>query len=398
VNDPLDWIDEELERLSRAGLRRERRVGIGAPRAAGDSRELALAGPVNFGSNDYLGLANDVRLAAAASAAAADGWGAGASPVVCGRSVHHAELERQLAEFEGQEAALVFPSGFAANAGVIPALVGEGDALYADAKNHASLIDGCRLSHAERWVYPHADLGALAKMLAEGARYRRRLIVTDTLFSMDGDIAPLVGLAELAERYGAMLMVDEAHASGVWGPRGRGAVELASIEDERVERLVSVRVGTLSKAFGAAGGFVSGRRSLVDWLYNRARPYVYSTASPPALAAAALAGLAAAQAEPWRRERVVALAARFRGAAAALGWDLGSATTQVVPIRVGDPRRAVALAERLLAAGVWAPAIRPPSVPNGESLVRVSLSASHSDDDLERLLAALGRVAGRGKA
>jgi 8-amino-7-oxononanoate synthase len=392
VNDPLAWIDDELERLDRAGLCRERRVGTGAHQATVHAAGSVSLEPINFGTNDYLGLARDQRLAAAAAVAASEGWGAGASPVVCGRSPHHAELERQLAAFEGQEAALVFPSGFAANAGVIPALVREGDILYADAKNHASLIDGCRLSRAERRVYPHADLAALGRMLSEGPPYRRRLIVTDTLFSMDGDIAPLVGLAELAERHGAMLMVDEAHATGVWGPRGRGAAELAALEDSRVERLVSVRVGTLSKAFGAAGGFVSGRRSLIDWLHNRARPYVYSTASPPPLAAAALAGLTIAQAEPWRRERVVTLAARFRRQAASAGWDTGTSTTQVVPIRVGDPHRAVALSERLHSAGVWAPAIRPPSVPEGESLVRVSLSAAHSDDDVERLVAALGRA------
>ncbi|MGL4511760.1 MAG: aminotransferase class I/II-fold pyridoxal phosphate-dependent enzyme [Lacipirellulaceae bacterium] len=388
--DPLAWIDDELERLGREGLLRERRVGLGLdPRApAGDLRERPPL--VNFGSNDYLGLARDPRLAAAAAAAAAGGWGAGASPVVGGRSPHHAELERRLAEFEGQPSALVFPSGFAANAGVVPALVDQGDAIYADAKNHASLIDGCRLSRANRYVYPHADAAALGRMLAGGQQYRRRLIVTDTLFSMDGDVAPLVELAELAERHGAMLLVDEAHATGVWGPTGRGAVELAAARDPRVERLVSVRVGTLSKAFGASGGFVSGSEALIRWLVNRARPYVFSTASPPAAAAAALAGLEAARAEPWRRARVIALAERVQAALTEAGWDTGHSTTQVVPIRVGGPAAAVALSERLARAGVAAPAIRPPSVPEGESLVRLSLSAAHSDDDVQRLLQALG--------
>ena len=222
VNDPLSWLNEALADLEQRDLRRRltTRSAAQSARVVIDGREL-----VNFGSNDYLGLASDERLAAAARAAAErEGWGGGASPLVSGRSQSHAELERRLAEFEGTEAALVFPSGFATNAGIIPALVGQGDAIFADAKNHASLIDGCRLARAKRFVYPHRDCASLERMLREAASFRRRLIITDTLFSMDGDVAPLARIAELAEEHGAMLMVDEAHATGVFGTNGRGLV------------------------------------------------------------------------------------------------------------------------------------------------------------------------------
>jgi 8-amino-7-oxononanoate synthase len=377
----LDWLSEALDGLARDGLRRERRVGSGL-----------AAGAIDFGSNDYLGLAGDPRLAeAAAEGARAGGWGAGASPVVSGRSSVHAELERRLAAFEGAEAAIVFPSGFAANAGVVPALVDEGDVVYADAKNHASLIDGCRLSRAERRVYPHNDAAALEAMLeAEAGRFRRRMIVTDGLFSMDGDFAPLAELGELAERYDAMLLVDEAHATGVWGHHGRGSVEYAATSAPRLPVQVAVRVGTLSKALGSAGGFVTGRGELIDWLYNRARPYVFSTASPPAVAAASIAALEIVQAEPERREAVHRNAQTLRDLLHAAGWSTGASASQIVPIVVGAPETALALAARLAEQGFYVPAIRPPSVPVGESLLRVSVSARHTAEDLRRLVEALG--------
>lgn len=377
----LDWLAPSLEDLERQGLRRWRRVGAG------------IEGPVvDFGSNDYLGLAGDPRLAeAAADAARQEGWGAGASPVVSGRSPRHRELEERLAEFERTKAALVFNTGFAANAGVIPSLVESGDVLYADAKNHASLIDGCRLSNANRHIYPHNDLDTLAEMLErDSGCYRRRLILTDGLFSMDGDFAPLGELGELAEQHDAILVIDEAHATGVWGPGGRGSVERAAVESPRLESQVAVRIGTLSKAFGSTGGFVAGSRQLIDWLYNRARPYVFSTAPPAATAAASLAALEIAQSEPDRRQRCVANATKLRQRLAAAGWNCGESTSQIVPIFLGDPERAVALGSQLARAGLFVPAIRPPSVPEGESLLRVSVSARHSDTELDRLVGALG--------
>ena len=265
---------------------------------------------INFGSNDYLGLAADRRLIdAAAQAAQSEGWGAGASPLVVGRGETHCRLEARLAEFEQTEAALLFSSGFAANVGAVTALVGRGDAVFGDQLNHASLIDGCRLSRAEVYVYPHADVAQLAEQLEKSLtkKYRRRLIVTDSLFSMDGDLAPLVELAALAERYDCMLLIDEAHATGVFGEHGRGVAEFLDCEQG-----VHIRVGTLSKALGSAGGFGSGPRNLINWLANRARPYVFSTASPPAVSAAALAALDIVRDEPQRRTSLLQRSALLR--------------------------------------------------------------------------------------
>ncbi|MEQ8849332.1 8-amino-7-oxononanoate synthase [Botrimarina sp.] len=377
----LRWLAESLAGLEEAGLRRWRRIGSGLP-----------PGAVDFGSNDYLDLAADPRLAArAAEAARRYGWGAGASPVVSGRSEAHADLEASIARFEGAEAAILFPSGFAANAGVVPALVGEGDALYSDAKNHASLIDGCRLARAERRVYPHADTQRLAAMLrADAGRFRRRLIVTDGLFSMDGDFAPLAELGDLAQRHGAMLLVDEAHATGVWGARGRGSVERAAADAPELPSQVAVRIGTLSKALGCAGGFVAGSAELIDWLANRARTYVFSTSPPPAAAAAASEAIRIAQSEPEQRGRVIASAAWLRDELAARGWSTGRSVSQIVPVVVGEPDDTMRLAARLADAGLYVPAIRPPTVPVGESLIRVSVSARHTPEDLQRLVDALG--------
>jgi 8-amino-7-oxononanoate synthase len=396
-HDPLAWIDEELAGLEQAGLRRTLAVRGGAQTAGVvlDDREL-----VNFGSNDYLGLAADERLAAAARMAMErEGWGSGASPLVSGRAASHAELERRLAAFEGTEAALVFPSGFAANAGVIPALVDEPDAVFGDAKNHASLIDGCRLSKAARFVYPHGDCDVLERMLREGDRFRRRLIVSDTLFSMDGDLAPLARLAELAEQYDAMLLVDEAHATGVFGKKGRGVVEHFSRSPSPSETpptdlhdRVHIRVGTLSKALGTGGGFVCGRKSLIEWLANRARTYVFSTAQPAATSAAGIAALDIVEYEPERRRQLLVAAAQLRARLREQGWKTGRGESQIIPIFVGDADRTMQLAGRLREAGFFVPGIRPPSVPEGESLLRLSLCYHHTPAMVDALLAALARL------
>jgi 8-amino-7-oxononanoate synthase len=371
-----------------------------------DGREL-----INFGCNDYLGLAADERLIfAACQAAQREGWGSGASPLVSGRSDSHAKLEQRLANFEGTEAALVFPSGFAANAGIIPALVEAEDAIFCDAKNHASLIDGCRLTKATRFVYPHCDFAALEQLLKDASRFRRRLIVTDTLFSMDGDLAPIADIAVLAEKYDAMLMVDEAHATGVYGASGRGAVEYVDEErgarsEERVSsaggsrnqagwlhECVHVRVGTLSKALGSGGGFVCGSQPLIDWLANRARSYVYSTAQPPASSAAALVALDIVRAEPQRRERLLSRAGELRFQLQNQGWDTGRSQSQIIPIMAGDADHTMRLAGRLREAGFFVPGIRPPSVPEGESLLRVSLCYHHTEEMIDGLLNALNQV------
>ncbi|HVT26742.1 MAG TPA: 8-amino-7-oxononanoate synthase [Lacipirellulaceae bacterium] len=418
-DDALSWIDGALGELERAGLRRRLAVrrGMQTGRVVLDGREL-----INFGSNDYLGLASDERLIEAArEAAQREGWGSGASPLVSGRSETHAELERRLAEFEGAEAALVFPSGFAVNAGVMPALVDERDAIFGDAKNHASLIDGCRLSRAKRFVFPHRDVAALERMLRESGDFRRRLIVTDTLFSMDGDLASLLEIADLAERYDAMLMVDEAHATGVFGSHGRGVVEcMESVRLFRSEKKgtepfvtrqgalpsrphpsplpeggvtgerVHIRIGTLSKALGSGGGFVCGRRSLIEWLANRARTYVFSTAQPAATSAAAIAALDIVEQEPQRREGLLAAATSLRRQLREQGWNVGNSQSQIIPLIVGDADRTMRLAASLREAGFFVPGIRPPSVPEGESLLRLSLCYHHTAEMVGDLLKALG--------
>jgi 8-amino-7-oxononanoate synthase len=385
--DPLAWVDDELERLECDDLLRT----LPAPlRSAGTIASLDGRQVVNFASNDYLGLAADERLiAAAAEACREQGVGRGASPLICGRAESHARLEQRLAKFERTEAALLFPSGFAANAGAIPALADEGDAIYSDAKNHASIVDGCRLSRARCFVYPHGDANALELLLRDGGHYRRRLIVSDTLFSMDGDLAPLVELGELAERYDAMLLVDEAHATGVFGEQGRGIVEHLSVQQPRLHEQVHVRVGTLSKALGAAGGFVGGKASLVSWLANRARTYVFSTAQPAAASAAALAALDIVESEPWRRQRLLDNAGRLRQRLRELGWDLGRSASQIIPVIIGSPKETMRLARALREQGLWVGGIRPPSVPANESLLRIGLSAAHTDEMLDDLVKVL---------
>lgn len=380
--DALGWIDDELATLAAGDLLRPYRVRRGrqGARVVLDGREL-----VNFGSNDYLGYAGDVRLTKAASrAACAEGFGAGASPLVSGHSQAHENLERAIAGLLGTESALVFPSGFAANAATIAAVAGPGDAIFSDARNHASLIDGCRLARASVHVYPHRDLPELARFLAGGGAARRRLIVTDTLFSMDGTIAPLADLCELARRHGAILLVDEAHATGVFGKRGSGLVEESGCADG-----VHIRVGTLSKALGAGGGFVAGHGRLIDWLRHTARGWIFSTAHPPAVAGAAVRAIELVGREPERRRDLLERAAAFRARLAARGVELGGAAAQIVPVVAGEPAAAVALAARLAEAGCFVPAIRPPSVPPGRSLVRASLSWLHSEADLARLADAL---------
>ncbi len=395
--DPLQWVDEQLDRLRGADLYRELPQPLGAvgPRCQVDGREL-----INFASNDYLGLANDRRLVAAATQAIDEaGLGRGASPLICGRSEVHVELERQLASFEGTEGALLFASGFAANAGTIPALVDAGDAIYGDAHNHASIIDGCRLSRAEKHVYPHNEVQALEQLLQKGQKkYRRQLIVTDTLFSMGGNLAPLPHLGKLAEHYGAMLMVDEAHATGIFGEQGRGVVEHFSVEYPELHRQVHVRVGTLSKALGAAGGFVCGSKGLVAWLANRARTYVFSTAQPVAASAAAIESLKIISAEPKKRRRLLRQATQLRRQLQEQGWETGDSASQIIPLRIGSAEQTMRLAGDLRQRGCWVPGIRPPSVPEGHSLLRLSLSAAHDEGVLEQVLEALAaaRASGAG--
>ncbi len=379
----MRWLSDELAALDRAGLRRRlsAREGCQAAKIVLDGQEL-----VNFGSNDYLALASDPLLAAASTAAIQrEGVGSGASPLISGRSQMHERLEQRLADFEGTEAAILFPSGFAANLAAVTCLAGPGDVVFSDAKNHASLWDGCRLSRADVRAYPHADWQQLDGLLARASGYRRRLIVTDSLFSMDGDLAPLAELSDVARRHEAMLLVDEAHATGVFGPGGRGAAELFGVEPS-----VTCRVGTLSKALGCAGGFVSGSRLLIEWLINRARSYIYSTAAPAAISAAAMAALEIVIAQPHRRRELLERAAALRQRLAALGWPTARSASQIIPIVVGQPQRAMELSQRLRERGLLAPAIRPPTVPEGDACLRISLTWGHTEEQLAALVAELG--------
>jgi 8-amino-7-oxononanoate synthase len=381
---PLGWLDEQLKKLDQQGLHRRlsSREGMQSEKVVIEGREV-----INFGSNDYLALASDPRLTTAVAAALAQyGWGSGASPLITGHAELHRRLEQRLAEFEGTEAALVFTSGFAANTGTIAALANVGDVVFTDRKNHASLIDGCRLSRADVRTFPHGDHAMLDRLLSKISIYRRRLIVTDGIFSMDGDLAPLEELVNLAERHNAMLLVDEAHATGVFGPQGRGVTEFLGLENR-----VHVRVGTLSKALGCIGGFVAGSHSLIEWLVNRARPYVFSTAAPAVTAAAALAALDIVQNEPERRTELLASSESFRRELTDQGWNIGQSASQIIPIIVGEASRAVALSTALREQGVFVPAIRPPTVPEGEACLRISLTCKHTPDMIGQLLDVLSQ-------
>ena len=381
----LGWIDDELQQLERMGLRRQVITHAGPQGAVIRLKKQHL---INWGSNDYLGLAADPRLAAAATTAIEQhGWGAGASPLITGHSSLHDELERRLADFEGTEAALLFPSGFAANVGTIEALVGRGDAVFSDDRNHASLIDGCRLSRADVHVYRHCDARDLESSLSKATTYRRKLIVTDTVFSMDGDVAPLEEICNLAERFGCMVMFDEAHATGVFGRHGSGLTEWLGLEER-----VHIRVGTLSKALGCAGGFVAGSKLLVDWLTNRARPYVFSTAHPAAGAAAALAALDVVQCEPGRREKLLQNAAYLRDRLTVQGWNCRSSQSQIVPVVIGGANETMSVSAELRKREHFVPGIRPPSVPEGESLLRISLSYGHTREMLDGLIDAMNEL------
>ena len=383
MSDPLDWLDEVAEGRQRRGL--SRHLVARGPASPGRIDESGRA-LLNFASNDYLGLAADPRLAEAAHEAAQKyGWGAGASPLVAGWREPHERLAEDLARFERAEAVALFPTGYAANLGTLAALVGPGDAVYLDRLNHSCLVAGARLSGATLRVYPHADAPHLAEVMArDEGRFRRSLIATDGVFSMDGDLAPVDSLADIAEKHAAMLLVDEAHGTGVVGPDGRGASSARGAADR-----VHARVGTLSKALGSIGGFVAGTRRLVEHLVNHAPTLVYSTALPPAAVAAAGEALRIALDETWRREHVGKLGASLSARLRESGWEVPAIEAPIVPLIQGDADRATALSTRLRDLGMLAPAIRPPTVPRGTARLRISLSAAHTTEDLDALIAAL---------
>lgn len=385
MGDRLETIRAELDALERAGLRRRMR-----PVDSMQAAEVVVDGrrAINFSSNNYLGLAADELLGrAAAEEIARSGFGAGASRLIVGNLAAHRALEAQIARWKGTEAALLFNSGYQANVGIVSALAGPEDIVFSDELNHASLIDGCRLSRAKVVVFRHADVDDLRDKLAGAGTHRRRLVLTDSVFSMDGDQAPLAALVEVAHRHEALVVADEAHAVGIYGDRGVGLC--AGLE-------VDVQMGTLGKALGGFGAYVAARRPIVDLLANRARSFVFTTAPPVGVVAAASAAIAWLETDDAtaRRARLKLLGERFHTALRERGFALPSSPSHIVPLRVrdGDPRRAMDASEALLARGVFAQGIRPPTVPPGTARIRFALMATHTDAQLDHAVECLAAL------
>ncbi|MGH7819409.1 MAG: 8-amino-7-oxononanoate synthase [Candidatus Binatia bacterium] len=370
-------LDADLEALRTQRLYRRLRTieGPEEPEVVVDGRPAIL-----LCSNNYLGLANHPEVVAAAREVLERyGAGSGSSRLISGHLRIHADLEERIAEWKGAEAAIVFSSGYHANLGVLQALVGAGDAILSDELNHASLIDGCRLSRAEVRVYRHGDPGSLEEALRATAGARRRLVVTDSVFSMDGDRAPLAAICEVAERHGAEVMVDEAHATGLCGATGAGLVEELGLRDR-----VLVQMGTLGKALGSFGAYVAGRRSLVELLVNRARTFIFTTALPPATVGAAGCAIDIVRREPERRSRVAENARMLRERLVGAGYRVPPVESPILPVMIGESGATMRLCERLLDKGVFAQGIRPPTVPPGTSRLRVTVMATHGAAELDR--------------
>ena len=392
--DPLAFLSDEIAALRERHLYRPLRVMSSAqgPIVSIDGERV-----ISLSSNDYLGLTHHPRLREAALAAVRDfGVGSGAVRTIAGTMTMHEELEAELAAFKGTEAVLTFQSGFTANTGVIPTITGETDLIVSDALNHASIIDGMRLSKAPRKVYPHANVGALREILREavdkgrpgtGEPYRLILVVTDGVFSMDGDIAPLSGIVEAAEEAGAAVFVDDAHASGVLGRNGRGSVDHFGLHGR-----VAIQVGTLSKAVGALGGYVAGSLSLREILIQRARPFLFSTSHPPAVVAACREAIRVMEDEPELIERLWTNSRRFKGELTRLGFDTGASETPITPVMMGDPDTAGRFSARLVAEGVFAQPVVYPTVAIDKSRLRTIVTAAHADDQLDRALEAFDTV------
>lgn len=375
----------QLKAIERQGLYRERRVleGPSGVEVIVDGKRL-----LNFSSNDYLGLANHPAVVAAFKRGAETyGVGSGASHLVCGHSKSHHRLEEELAEFVGRERALLFSTGYMANLGVISALAGRGDWIFEDRLNHASLLDGGLLSGARFKRYAHLDVESLKRAL-ERCPARRKLIVSDGVFSMDGDLTPVPGLAKAAEQSNAWLLVDDAHGLGVIGKNGGGTLEHYGMNQEEVP----VLIGTLGKAFGTFGAFVAGSDALIELLIQRARPYIYTTALPPSIAEATRASLRLAQEQTWRREKLQALVQYFRRGAHELGLTLPDSRTPIQPVLVGDNQRALEAGARLFQRGFLLGAIRPPTVPAGSARLRITFSALHEEQQVASLLAELAKL------
>jgi glycine C-acetyltransferase len=382
----LDELKTRLHELEEQGLAIHPRTleGPTGARARFDGRDV-----INLASNNYLGLANHPRMNAAASRAALElGAGTGAVRTISGTMSMHRELERRFAEFKHAEDALMFQSGFTANAGTVAAILDKEDVIISDRLNHASIIDGARLSRAEIKVFEHRDAAHADALLAESARPgRRQLLITDGVFSMDGDIAPLPDLVEVAERHGAIMMIDDAHATGVLGSGGAGTVGHFGLHGR-----VDVQVGTLSKAIGVLGGFIAGSHELTEWLVNRGRPFLFSTSAPPAVTAACLEALDIIRDEPERLQRLWDNTKALKAGLHDLGFDTGASETPITPVITGDEQLTQTFARRLFEEGVFTPAIVFPTVAKGRARVRTIVTADHTDDDLAEALGTFERV------
>jgi glycine C-acetyltransferase len=383
---PLAFLEEGLAQMKAEGLYRRLRVldGEQKPRARFDGRDV-----INLSSNNYLGLTTHPKLREAAIQAVRRlGAGSGSVRTIAGTMELHMELERRIAAFKKTEAAVVFQSGFAANAGTVASILGKEDLILSDELNHASIIDGARLSRAAIKVFPHRDTDALRHLLEETADVKRRLVITDGVFSMDGDIAPLRSIAALAREHGVIMMIDDAHASGVLGRNGRGTVDHFDVHGQ-----VDIQVGTLSKAIGVLGGYVCGSKSLIEFLYHRARPFLFSTSHPPAVAAACLAAFDVLEGEPERIERLWSNTKRFKSGLQRIGFDTGISETPITPILVGDADLAMRLSDGAFERGVFAQGIGYPTVPKGKARLRTIVTATHSEEELDRALEILGEAA-----
>ncbi|MEK7316091.1 MAG: glycine C-acetyltransferase [Candidatus Eisenbacteria bacterium] len=382
---PLQFLDDALQEMKRDGLYRRLRILDGEQKAQArfDGREV-----VNLSSNNYLGLTTHPKLRDAALRAVNElGVGSGSVRTIAGTMELHMELERRIAAFKKTEASVVFQSGFAANAGTVSAILGKEDLILSDELNHASIIDGARLSRATIKVFPHRDVAALRRLLEETKEFKRRLVITDGVFSMDGDIAPLREIAAAAREHGAIMMVDDAHSSGVLGRNGRGTIDHFDLHGH-----VDIQVGTLSKAIGVLGGYVCGSKSLIDFLHHRARPFLFSTSHPPAVAAACLAAFDVLEEEPERIERLWSNTKRFKAGLARLGFNTGISETPITPIIVGEAETAMGFSDKLFERGVFAQGIGFPTVAKGKARLRTIVTATHTEAELDRALDTFGAV------
>ena len=380
-----DWIQTEYTELEEAGLLRHLRTVVSPPANTVTIDENYV---VMLGSNNYLGLSTHPSVvSAAASAGMIYGAGASGSRLLSGNTTHYTTLENTLSELKRTEASLVFCSGYAANTSIIPVLAGQGDLILSDALNHASIIDGCRLSRATKQVYRHCDVEHLKSLLEESSGFRRRLIVTEGVFSMDGDIAPLQDIYQLSKEYDAMLLVDDAHGFGILGKKGRGTVSHCGLEGEDI-----IQMGTLSKAVGGLGGYIAGSRQLIDLLINKARGLIFTTGLPPAVLAAANRAIKVMSSTPSLRKQLLNNAEDMKTALTDIGYNLLPSQTQIIPVILGDAQRATDVAEALITEDVFAPAIRPPAVPEGTSRLRVTVMATHTDLDIQHAIVGFAKV------